>query len=197
MPADALIAAYNEKSSVFIDFISRNPNLPDEFIQEKIQDAVGPYKPSQPKSQIFIANIARVRPEYASPIWDLVKNSRVSTVGTGQLRHKVAKAIASSSEDSQLLKAIAQAAMSGSLSIGYHETIKEILRSIITNGSTPDDVIQELAKNSNDTFTEMLAQARLDDPDFNEEDVADRHKEEYPDEYDDEGDRRSSYYDDY
>jgi hypothetical protein len=197
MPADALIAAYNEKSNVVIDYISRNPNLPDGFIQEKIQDAVGPSKPSQTKSQIFIANIARGRPEYARPIWDVVKNSRVAAVGAVQLRHNVAKAIASSSEDPQLLKVIAQAAISGFSSTGYREAIKEILTSIITNGATPDDVIQERAKNSSDTFIKMLAQARLDDPDFNEEDVADRHKEEYPDEYDDDSERREDYNDYY
>ena len=192
IPADALIAVYNESSNApktTIDYIAKNPNMPDEFIQEKIQEAVGPYKPSQPKSQFFIISVALGRPEYTRQIWDTVKNSQVTTVGSVQLRHKVAKAIASVSEDPQLLKAVAQAVLSGSLSTGYYETLKEILGSIITNGATPDDVIQELAKNSNDTFIEMLAQARLDDPNFDEEDVAERHKEEYPDEYDEQGDR--------
>ena len=185
IPADALISAYNEKSGNVIDFIARNPNLPDTFIQEKIQEAIGPYTPSQPKSQNLITDIARSRPEYAQPIWDMVKNSRVAAVGSELLKHKVAKAIAGTSEDEQLLREIAETAMSGTIRAVYYASCKAILRSIITNGATPDDVIQDLAKNSNDTFIEMLAQARIDDPNFNEEDVYDRHREEYPDEYDD------------
>ena len=185
IPADALISAYNENSSYTPSYIALNPNLPDDFIQEKIQEALGPYTPGQPKSQNFITDIARSRSEYARPIWDMVKNSRATAVGSELLRHKVAKAIAGASEDEQLLRDITEAGISGIWRGGYRESSKAILRSIITNGATPEDVIQDLAKNSNDTFIEMLAQARLDDPDFNEEDVYDRHREEYPDEYDD------------
>lgn len=190
IPTDALIAAYNENSNAVkttLDYIAKNPNIPDEFIQEKIQEAVGPYKSSQPKSQLFIISIALGRPEYTRQIWDAVKDSSILTVGSTELRFKLAKSIASSTEDTQLLKEIAQLMIKYSLKrYGYEEICRGILRSVITNGATPDDVIQDLAmRTTSGTLIQMLAQARLDDPDFNEEDVAERHQEEYPDEYDD------------
>jgi len=190
IPTDVLISLYNEKNNDYLGYIAANPNLPDDFIQEKIQEAVGPYTPSQPKSQNFIIKIALSRKEYARQIWDTVKNSQVTTSGSVQLRLKVAETIAATSEDPQLLSEIAQAVRSGGLlsKFGYDETRKTALRSIITNSATPDDVIRSLAKNANSTLIEMLAQARLDDPNFNEEDVVERHKEEYPEEYEDDED---------
>lgn len=189
IPVDDLIATYNTKNGIYIDWIAKNPNLPDDFIQSKIQEAIGSYTPSQPKAQNFIIALARGRSEYARQLWDAVKNSRALVNGFSQLRFKVAESIASTSEDPQLLKDITYSVLTGPIrQAAKDETRKDILRSVILNGATSDDVIQELANNSENTFIEMLAQARLDDPNFNEEDVEDAHKEAYPEEYEDEDD---------
>jgi len=189
IPVDDLIATYNTKNGTYIDWIAKNPNLPDDFIQSKIQEAIGSYTPSQPKAQSFIIALTRGRSEYARQIWDAVKNSRASYIGYSQLRFKVAESIASTSEDPQLLKDVEISVSTGPIrQFASDETRKNILRSIITNSATPDDVIQLLAGNADNTFIEMLAQARLDDPNFNEEDVEDAHKEAYPEEYEDEDD---------
>ena len=209
IPAEALIEKYREASTGSMNalgHIALNPNLPDDFIMQILGEALDPYTPTTLKAQKFVVDVARSRKgdqNYARIIWDTVNDpkSRKAFQYT-RFYTDLARSIAMHSEDVSLLEEVAESALNGIIaraSSVYDGDKNTILLEIIANGAAPDSLIKHIAKEKEgyNTRIVMHAEARLKDPAGYDVDAVDEaHKEEYPEEYDDEGDRRS-YDDDY
>ena len=207
MPTEVLIDAYKNpnNSSYMLTFIASNPSLPDDFIMKELDVATGvdqspDARRRMQKAQKLMVDISRSygkHPGFERIIWDAVQGMNVTDYLQKYFHLNVAESIAMTSEDPQFLAEVADAVLNGKLSRYYlGDTLKKVKRWLIMNSVTPDSVIKTLANENyaSSTLIMMLAQARLDDPNFSEEDVEEAHKREYPDEYDD--DRGDRDYDD-
>ena len=210
IPAEVLIEKYREASTGSMNalgHIALNPNLPDDFIMQILGEALDPYTPATLKAQKFMVDVARSRSgdkNYERIIWDALNDPK-SRNAFQYIRFytDLATSIALHSEDVSLIEEVAESVLNGRLSRAssvYDSDKSRILLEIIANGAAPDSLIKHIAKEKEgyNTRIVMHAEARLKDPAGYDVDAVDEaHKEEYPEEYDDEGDRRSSYYDDY
>ena len=182
-PGDQLVEFYNNPESVgtspakIAELIARNPNLPVELFESQIEPALS----RDPKAQKLITTGMATdsandnRHGLTRMVWNKTKGRLQSNFGD-----EILKTIGMWCNEEDVLNDAADYF----LKRGAWDSSKVITREFLTNSVLSDEIVQRFA-NGDDRFGEMLARARIEDPDFDVDSVEDEFNRTEDDGYDD------------
>ena len=184
IPSDVLIEKFkNTNQDTAIRYIAQNPSLPDDFIKQELHKAL--HRSSTKSRQLISAIIdyPKAHPQYQRIVWDSFGNLSDRSYDIGAFQAKVAKTLATITDDEQLLIDVANYLTKQCRSNYLSKDEQLATRSIIINTNTPNNIIEELAASSRDDLVRMMAQARIKDPEFDAEAFIEEYEKENPDEF--------------
>jgi len=168
---DQLVQLYNNPASArtipvrIAELIARNPNLPPDLFESQIE----PARRGDQKAQMLIKTAMAFDGANDNPngfirlVWNKTKGTLQSYFGDDIL-----KTIAMWCTEEDVLNDVADYF----LRLGSWNSGHTITRELLTNSLLSDENVQRFA-NGDDRFGEMLAQARIEDPDFDADAVED------------------------
>ena len=171
---DQLVQLYNNHASAgtiparIAELIARNPNLPPDLFESQIE----PARRGDQKAQMLIKTAMAFDGANDNPngfirlVWNKTKGALQSYFGDDIL-----KTIAMWCTEEDVLNDVADYF----LRLGSWNSGHTITRELLTNSLLSDENVQRFA-NGDDRFGEMLAQARIEDPDFDADAVEDEFK---------------------